>query len=94
MTTNTMIAAMTLMALSIGAGSKARSLRTIAVVGRLTTSTLLTLVVIPLNFTYIDSWHDWIFSLVQGGKKTRRQNQRIQKNAVHINAKAQKLPNT
>ena len=51
-----MIAGMVPIALGIGAGSQTRSPMAMAVIGGLMTSTLLTLVVIPLVFTYFDAW--------------------------------------
>ncbi len=54
MTTIAMIAGMAPIALGIGAGSETRSPMAIAVVGGLITSTLLTLVVVPIIFTYVD----------------------------------------
>ncbi|AGY56648.1 efflux RND transporter permease subunit [Gloeobacter kilaueensis] len=59
MTTIAMIAGMLPIALGIGAGSEFRSPMAVAVVGGLFTSTLLTLVVIPVLFTYIDDWQTW-----------------------------------
>jgi multidrug efflux pump subunit AcrB len=56
MTTIAMIAGMVPIALGIGAGSQARSPMAIAVIGGLMTSTLLTLVVVPVIFTYMDAW--------------------------------------
>jgi hydrophobe/amphiphile efflux-1 (HAE1) family protein len=56
MTTIAMVAGMAPIALSIGAGSAERSPMAIAVVGGLITSTLLTLVVVPVIFSYFDSW--------------------------------------
>ena len=44
----------------------------IAVIGGLTTSTLLTLVVIPVIFTYMDGFQTRIFRLVRGGGKKHR----------------------
>ncbi|WP_445248263.1 hypothetical protein [Microcoleus sp. OTE_8_concoct_300] len=38
-----------------------------AVIGGLMTSTLLTLVVIPVVFTYMDGLQIWIFNLMRGG---------------------------
>jgi len=54
MTTVAMIAGMLPIALGIGAGSETRAPMAIAVVGGLITSTLLTLVVIPVVFTLVD----------------------------------------
>jgi hydrophobic/amphiphilic exporter-1 (mainly G- bacteria), HAE1 family len=59
MTTIAMIAGMMPIALSIGAGAEARSPMAVAVVGGLVTSTLLTLVVIPVVFTYVDDLQNW-----------------------------------
>lgn len=98
MTTIAMIAGMIPIALGIGAGSEARSPMAIAVIGGLTTSTLLTLVVIPVIFTYMDGLQNWIFKLVQGsGKKPPTKgigfNSKVRK-AAAINRKKTKLPLT
>lgn len=69
MTTIAMIAGMVPVASGIGAGSEIRSPMAIAVIGGLMTSTLLTLVVIPVIFTYIDDFQAWIF------KQARRREQ-------------------
>ncbi|MBO3459177.1 efflux RND transporter permease subunit [Aetokthonos hydrillicola Thurmond2011] len=55
MTTLAMIAGMLPLVASIGADAEARSPMAVAVVGGLLTSTLLTLVVIPVVFTYVDN---------------------------------------
>ena len=54
MTTTAMIAGMLPIAIGLGAGAEARSPMAIAVVGGLLMSTLLTLVVVPVVFTYMD----------------------------------------
>jgi HAE1 family hydrophobic/amphiphilic exporter-1 len=54
MTTVAMIAGMAPIALGIGAGSEARAPMAICVIGGLITSTLLTLIVVPVVFTYFD----------------------------------------
>ncbi len=59
MTTIAMIAGMMPIALGIGAGAEARSPMAVAVVGGLVTSTLLTLIVIPVVFTYVDDLQNW-----------------------------------
>lgn len=69
MTTIAMIAGMVPIALGIGAGSQVRSPMAMAVIGGLMTSTLLTLVVIPVVYTYMDGLQVWIFNLVRGKKK-------------------------
>lgn len=54
MTTVAMIAGMMPIALGIGAGSEVRSGMAIAVIGGLITSTFLTLLVVPVVFTFVD----------------------------------------
>ncbi|MBY0551812.1 MAG: efflux RND transporter permease subunit [Candidatus Obscuribacterales bacterium] len=54
MTTTAMLAGMMPIAAGLGSGSEARAPMAIAVVGGLFTSTLLTLVVVPVVFTYMD----------------------------------------
>src|SRR5919202_1148954 len=61
MTTIAMVAGMVPIALGIGAGSQTRSPMAIAVIGGLMTSTLLTLVVIPVIYTYMDGLQRFIF---------------------------------
>ena len=56
MMTIAMIAGMMPIALRIGAVRQTLHLMAMAVIGGLMTSTLLTLVVIPLVFTYFDAW--------------------------------------
>jgi hydrophobe/amphiphile efflux-1 (HAE1) family protein len=86
MTTIAMIAGMVPIALGIGAGSEARSPMAIAVVGGLTTSTLLTLVVIPVIFTYMDGFQYRIFRMVQGGGKKNRKTVAENENALQETA--------
>ncbi|MEG4628865.1 efflux RND transporter permease subunit [Microcoleus sp. AR_TQ3_B6] len=69
MTTIAMIAGMVPIALGIGAGSQTRSPMAMAVIGGLMTSTLLTLVVIPVIFTYMDGLQIWIFNRMRGKKR-------------------------
>lgn len=54
MTAISTIAGMTPIALELGAGAEVRSPMAIAVIGGFSTSTLLTLVVVPVWFTYVD----------------------------------------
>ena len=63
MTTTAMIAGMLPIAAGIGAGAEARAPMAIAVVGGLFMSTLLTLVVVPVVFTYMDDLQRLIFKL-------------------------------
>ncbi len=63
------------LALGLGAGAEVRQSMGVAVIGGFTTSTLLTLVVVPVLFTYIDNFGHWIINTVKYGfkKKSRRQ---------------------
>lgn len=54
MTTIAMIAGMVPIAMGLGAGSEVRKSMAIAVIGGLVTSTFLTLLVVPVVFTYVD----------------------------------------
>jgi multidrug efflux pump subunit AcrB len=69
MTTLSTMAGMLPIALEIGAGAETRSPMAIAVIGGFSTSTLLTLIVIPVWFTYIDNFQHWLSRLFGGGKK-------------------------
>lgn len=62
MTTVAMIAGMTPIALGIGAGAEVRKAMAISVIGGLCTSTLLTLIVVPVVFSYLDEFSEWITS--------------------------------
>ncbi|MEM9923544.1 MAG: efflux RND transporter permease subunit [Cyanobacteria bacterium P01_D01_bin.50] len=63
------------LALGLGAGAEVRQSMGVAVIGGFTTSTLLTLVVVPVLFTYVDNFQHWILNIVKYGfrKKPRRQ---------------------
>jgi HAE1 family hydrophobic/amphiphilic exporter-1 len=69
MTTVTMIAALMPTALAIGEGSELRAPLAIVVIGGLTTSTLLTLVLIPAVFTLFDDLERFIVTRVLGRKE-------------------------
>ncbi|UFP96444.1 efflux RND transporter permease subunit [Gloeobacter morelensis] len=69
MTTIAMIAGMLPIALGLGAGSEVRSPMAVAVVGGLVTSTLLTLIVVPVVFTCIDDLQQWLLRLAGGTPK-------------------------
>lgn len=60
MTSISTVAGMMPIALAIGADGEVRSPMAIAVIGGFTTSTLLTLVVVPVLFTYIDNLVRWL----------------------------------
>lgn len=60
MTTLAMIFGMLPTALALGAGSEFRAPMAHAVIGGLITSTLLTLVVVPVVYTYLDDFGSWV----------------------------------
>ena len=62
MTTLAMIFGMLPTALALGAGSEFRAPMAVAVIGGLITSTLLTLVVVPVAYTYLDDFSGWFGS--------------------------------
>ncbi|MGE5759840.1 MAG: efflux RND transporter permease subunit [Gemmatimonadota bacterium] len=66
MTTLAMIFGMLPTALALGAGAEFRAPMAHAVIGGLITSTLLTLVVVPVVYTYLDDFGTWV-----GGKVKR-----------------------
>lgn len=63
MTSVSTVAGMLPIALALGADGEIRAPMAIAVIGGFTTSTLLTLVVVPVIFTYIDSFYYWFRGL-------------------------------
>ncbi len=58
MTTVTMILGMMPLALGFGEGSEFRQGMSIAIIGGLTSSMLLTLVLVPVMYTYVESWRE------------------------------------
>ncbi len=69
MTSISTIAGMLPIALELGADGEVRSPMAIAVIGGFTTSTLLTLVVVPVLFTYIDNLFRGLVGLFSGKKR-------------------------
>ncbi len=69
MTSISTIAGMLPIALELGADGEVRSPMAIAVIGGFTTSTLLTLVVVPVLFTYIDNLFRGLVGLLSGKKR-------------------------
>ncbi len=63
MTSISTMAGMVPIALELGAGGETRSPMAIAVIGGFTTSTLLTLVIVPVFFTYVDSFQTTLGTL-------------------------------
>lgn len=86
MTTISTIAGMMPIALEIGAGGEVRSPMAIAVIGGFSTSTMLTLVVVPVLFTYVDSFQRWFFGLFTGKNRRRRLKSVAKKKQVKQNA--------
>jgi len=74
MTSLATIAGILPLALGIGAGAEVRQPMGIAILGGFTTSTLLTLVVVPVLFSYVDDFQCWILDVAKYGfgKKQRR----------------------
>ena len=60
LTTAAMVFGMLPTALKFGEGSESRAPMAIAVIGGLITSTLLTLVVVPVVYTLIDDFEEWV----------------------------------
>ncbi|MBW4513152.1 MAG: efflux RND transporter permease subunit [Scytonematopsis contorta HA4267-MV1] len=74
MTSLATIAGTVPLALGLGAGAEVRQPMGIAILGGFTTSTLLTLVVVPVLFTYVDNLQGWIMDFIRYGfgKKPRK----------------------
>ncbi|WP_034640167.1 efflux RND transporter permease subunit [Chitinilyticum aquatile] len=66
MTTAAMVVGMLPLALAIGEGAEARAPMAHAIIGGLITSTLLTLVVVPVVFTYLDDLGSWCVGKLKG----------------------------
>ena len=60
MTTMTLLFAMIPLALKIGSGAESRSPMAIVVIGGMLTSTLLTLVLVPCAYTYLDDVQQFV----------------------------------
>jgi multidrug efflux pump subunit AcrB len=60
MTSVSTVVGMVPIALGLGAAGDTRSPMAIAVIGGFSTSTLLTLIVVPVLFTYIDTGANWL----------------------------------
>lgn len=60
------------LALGIGAGAEVRQPMGVAILGGFTTSTLLTLLVVPVLFSYIDGFQTWILNFAKYGFRRRR----------------------
>ena len=78
MTALSTIAGMMPIALEIGAGGEVRSPMAIAVIGGFSTSTLLTLIVVPVLFTYVDGFQSFLKNLINGKSRHRRKLKALQ----------------
>ena len=74
MTSISTIAGMMPIALEFGSDGEVRSPMAIAVIGGFTTSTLLTLVVVPVLFTYVDSFIHWVGQFFNRDRKSTANN--------------------
>lgn len=83
MTTIAMIVGMMPIAIGVGAGAEARAPMAICVIGGLTTSTLLTLIVVPVVFTYIDDLQNWIFKVAGRGPGKQKASDSTHREHVH-----------
>jgi hydrophobic/amphiphilic exporter-1 (mainly G- bacteria), HAE1 family len=77
MTTTAMIGGMLPLALAFGAGSEQQSPMAHAVIGGIITSTIMTLVVVPVLYTYFDTWGEKASAWFKRGAKTQ---------SVHVHA--------
>ncbi|MFP5429974.1 MAG: efflux RND transporter permease subunit [Gammaproteobacteria bacterium] len=68
MTTAAMVMGMVPLALGLGEGAEQRAPMAHAIIGGVVTSTLLTLIVVPVVYTYLDDFKRFVFRLL-GGKK-------------------------
>lgn len=71
MTSIATIAGILPLVLGLGAGAEVRQSMGIAIMGGFTTSTMLTVIVVPVFFSYIDDLQHWIIQLFKGGKNKR-----------------------
>lgn len=70
MTTSAMVMGMVPLALGLGEGAEQRAPMAHAIIGGVLTSTLLTLVVVPVIYTYLDDMKTWTVRQVYKYKKT------------------------
>jgi multidrug efflux pump subunit AcrB len=77
MTTVAMIAGMLPIALGVGAGAEIRQAMAITVIGGLITSTMLTLVVVPVVHTYIDDLEQFVMRFGFGRLLSRREEESL-----------------
>ena len=75
MTSISTVAGMMPIALELGADGEVRSPMAIAVIGGFTTSTLLTLVVVPVLFTYVDNLVRWLAKFLNSNRQEQSSTQ-------------------
>lgn len=88
MTSVSTIAGMVPIAMEWGAGGTSRSPMAIAVIGGFSTATLLTLVVVPVIFTYVDRFYDGLKQLVRYAFASPDSRQRLNRKKM----RSQRLP--
>ncbi len=69
MTTSAMVMGMVPLALGLGEGAEQRAPMAHAIIGGVITSTLLTLIVVPVVYTYLDDLKQFAFRLIGGRKE-------------------------
>lgn len=82
MTSLATIAGIIPLALGLGAGAEVRQPMGIAITGGFTTSTLLTLVVVPVIFSYLDNFQTWIVNIFK--RVSGRQHQVVEEIVVSL----------
>ncbi|MBX9940840.1 MAG: efflux RND transporter permease subunit [Candidatus Obscuribacterales bacterium] len=82
MTTLAMVAGMVPIAMGLGAGSEVRSPMAVAVIGGLATSSLLTLIVVPVIFTIFNEWKEKLSGAA--GKKEKSKQDLVQKVSLSL----------
>lgn len=82
MTSLATIAGILPLALGIGAGAEVRQPMGIAILGGFTTSTLLTLVVVPVLFSYVDDFQKWILDVGKYGFSKKQRHKMAEENRV------------
>ena len=70
------------LAIGLGAGAEVRQPMGIAIIGGFTTSTLLTLVVVPVIFSYIDNFQNWFLSFFKRGEGKAPSHRNIEEEPV------------
>ena len=74
MTSFALIAGTIPIAIGLNEASKQRTAMGVAIIGGLISSTLLTLVIVPAAYGYVDRFRIWIGNLIQGRKQAKRSN--------------------